>query len=99
MTTGAFAASLTGKIWTNKPAALGIGYYCTAAQNTGAGSNGQYANAKSMNSSGTIIASASQTGNNQAVANSGATKPNSGYGEYGETGGKSYMNFSAGAYE
>lgn len=29
----ALAASYAGSIWTGKPNSLGIGYYCTAAQN------------------------------------------------------------------
>lgn len=33
----AFAASYDGAIWTGKPNALGIGYYCTAAQNRSQG--------------------------------------------------------------
>lgn len=33
----ALAASYDGAIWTGKPNVLGIGYYCTAAQNKSGG--------------------------------------------------------------
>ncbi|MDR1569895.1 MAG: hypothetical protein LBS72_05350 [Oscillospiraceae bacterium] len=92
-------ANFTGNIWTNKPTVLGIGYYCTAAQNTSSGTaTNRGASAYSKNASGAKIAEASATENNSAVANSGTVKPNSGYGEYHENGGTSGMSFAAGAY-
>jgi hypothetical protein len=101
LTSGALAvtAGFTGKIWTGKPGLLGIGYYCTAAQNTSSNSTNPFAYAKSCNSSGGILAQDSVNSNGQAIANSGSTKPYSGFGEYGEVGGYSSANFKASAYD
>ena len=99
--TSALAAELTGSIWTNNPKrVLGIvyGYYCTAAQNRSPVGNERYALARSMKN-GAIIASDRRYENQAAIANSGLTKPTSGYGEYGEAYGKASMIFGAGAYK
>jgi hypothetical protein len=98
LTFGALAAGFTGKIWTNKPTLLGIGYYCTAAQNTSTNGTNLAASAYSKNSSGAKIAADSATGNNKAVANSGSTRPHSGYGQYKETGAEAHAYFSSGAW-
>jgi len=82
LTVSVFAASFTGYIWTNKPGIFNIGYYCTAAQNTSGNPSNDFASATSYNSSGAIIASMSGPGDGAKVANSGYTKPYSGYAGY-----------------
>lgn len=97
----AFAAELTGSIWTNSPkSVLGVvyGYYCTAAQNRSSNGTNQYAFARSKKH-GKIIASDRQYGNKRAVANSKLNKPTSGYGEYGEDHGSAKQSFGPGAYK
>ncbi len=99
---GASAAGFDGAIWTGKPTILGLGYYCTAAQNRSASGTNRCSYAESKNSSGKIIASDSKSGDkgtDRSVANSGATKPNSGYGWYKETGGFADMSFNSYAYD
>lgn len=98
----AFAANFNGNIWTNKPNVLGLGYYCTAAQClSGGDTSTHYARAYSYDSAGRTIASGTATGNNQAVANSGSTKPYSGYGCYGESGTSLFAeaSFTSGAWD
>lgn len=80
----AINANFKGDIWTNWPNSLGMGYYCTAARNDSGGDTIHKAEAWSKNASGVIIAHDTAEGNDRAVANSGNTKPNSGYGKYWE---------------
>ena len=81
----AFArADFTGRIWTNWPNALGLGYYCTAAVNNSGGTTTHRAEAWSYDSSGKVIAHDKKSGHTEAVAKSGKTKPNSGLGKYWE---------------
>lgn len=102
LTTTALAvvyASYEGAIWTGKPTALGIGYYCTAAQNkSGGDTSTHWAWAKTYYS-GTNSYDY-QTGNTRAVASSGSVKPTSGRGQYGETGWESDIGvFKASAWD
>lgn len=107
MAFAATRANFKGNIWTGWPNALGMGYYCTAAQNESGGDTIHKASAWSKNASGEIIAKKSVTGNGRAVADSGKTKPHSGYGEYWEedaNGNKipdciAHTSFTAKAYE
>lgn len=100
-------AEFTGKIWTNKPTILGIGYYCTAARNDSKGDTIHCAEAESFDASGQSIVKSKQYGNTAAVANSGDKKPNSGVGSYWEEysngnimpGCKSSCSFVSGAYD
>lgn len=98
--TVAFAAQFKGNIWTNSPKrTLGIvyGYYCTAAVNESPNGTNQYAHSLSK-LNGATVAESYAIDNEWAVANSGLTKPDSGYGEYGEDGGHADMYFGSGAY-
>lgn len=77
-------ANFTGKIWTGKPTILGLGYYCTAARNDSTGNTTHKAKAWSCDKDGKTLIEASASNNDSAVANSGKTKPNSGFGTYWE---------------
>lgn len=77
-------ANFKGNIWTNWPNSLGLGYYCTAARNDSGGDTIHKAYACSKDAGGKIIIDDSATGNESAVANTGRTKPYSGYGKYWE---------------
>lgn len=77
-------ANFTGDIWTDKPTIFGLGYYCTAARNDSGGTTVHKAEAWSYDAAGETIAHGKATGNTRAVANSGSTKPNSGFGTYWE---------------
>lgn len=100
-------ANFKGDIWTNWPNSLGMGYYCTAARNDSGGDTIHKAYACSKNASGEIIAQKTATGNDRAVADSGKTKPYSGYGKYWEEdangntipGCLAQASFTANAYE
>lgn len=82
--TTALAASYDGSIWTGKPNSLGIGYYCTAAQNRSQGDVSlHWARAKTWKPNGEVIV-AEAAGNNRAVASTGSVKPYKGWGSYGE---------------
>ena len=84
MTAFAAGADFQGKIWTDVPKIFGIGYYCTAARNDSGGSTIHKAEAWSYDEEGFEIAHGAITGNSRAVANSGKTKPNSGFGTFWE---------------
>lgn len=95
----AFAANYDGHIWTGKPNILGMGYYCTAAQNRSAGDvSTHWATAKTWKPSGSYV-TGSATGNNTAVASTGQTKPYKGWGSYGETGWSTEGSFRASAWD
>lgn len=96
----ALAASYAGSIWTGKPNSLGIGYYCTAAQNKSAGDTStHWAKATTWPPSGGKPAKASETGNTRAVASTGRTHPYKGWGSYGETGWSTSGSFKSSAWD
>jgi hypothetical protein len=99
-TVTAFAVSFKGKIWTGKPGALGIGYYCTAAQNNSGQTTIDRAAAKCYSSSGACTSQASTTGKSKAIANNGSTRPNKGWGRYWQAGtaNSSSASFSSSAW-
>lgn len=101
MAGSAFASSFTGKIWTGKPigGVGGIGYYCTASQNTSQNSVNPKAYAEAYRN-GTLLAKNTVYSNQRCVANCGKmNKPTRGYGYYQEVGGFAEANFTAGAWD
>lgn len=85
LSAASLAASYEGRIWTGKPGILGVGYYCTAAQNLSSGNtDSHWAWAKTF-FNGTHSYTR-ETGNNRAVAKSGKTLPTKGEGQYGQPG-------------
>ena len=101
MTGSALAASFSGRIWTGKPIGGpgGLGYYCTASQNTSSNSVNPKAYAEAYRN-GVLLASNTVYSNQRCVANCGnRNKPTSGYGYYQEVGGFAEARFSAGAWE
>ena len=95
----AFAASYDGAIWTGKPTILGIGYYCTAAQNRSQGDvSTHWAKAKTW-AAGLKPVIASAIGNNRAVASTGSVKPYKGWGSYGESDWSTEGKFASGAWD
>ena len=95
----AFAASYDGAIWTGKPNSLGIGYYCTAAQNRSQGdASTHWAKAKTWASGVSSPIVASVTGNKRAVASTCNHKPYKGWGSYGETGWSTSGSFGSSAW-
>ena len=80
----AFAACISGSIWTNKPGWFGWGYYCTAAENKSTGVGDTWSKAKTFfNNTYTYSRTA---GTDRAVASSGSVKPKKGNGSYGHIG-------------
>lgn len=101
MAGSALAASFSGRIWTGKPIGGrgGMGYYCTAAQNTSPNSVNPVAHAEAYHN-GALLASQTIYSNKRCVANCGnMNKPTSGYGYYKEAGGFADATFTAGAWE
>lgn len=96
----ALAASYDGAIWTGKPNVLGIGYYCTAAQNkSGGDTSTHWAQAKTWRPSGGEPAEDFEWGNTRAVASTGKTHPSKGWGAYGETGWSTSGWFKSSAWD
>ena len=97
----ALAASFFGRIWTGKPIGGkgGVGYYCTASQNTSPNSVNPVAYAEARRN-GVLLASQTIYSNKRCVANCGnMNKPTSGYGYYKEVGGFADATFTAGAWD
>lgn len=96
----ALAASYDGSIWTGKPNALGLGYYCTAAKNESQGDvSTHWASAKTWTSSGATPVEGNAKGNERAVASTGKTHPYKGWGSYGEDGWSTDGWFSSSAWD
>ncbi len=73
---------ISGQVWIGKPGWLGVGYYCTAAQNTSPEADDSFfAYAKTIFSGNYTESRAIRK--NRAVASSGDTKPSCGFGYYG----------------
>lgn len=97
----ALAATFTGRIWTGKPIGGkgGVGYYCTASQNTSSNSINPKAYAEAYRY-GILLASNTVYSNARCVANCGnQNKPTRGYGYYQENGGFAEAYFTAGAWD
>ena len=78
-------ASYEGSIWTGKPIASGVGYYCTAARNDSGGDESTHWAWARTYYSGTYSYKW-MDGNKRAVASSDQIHPTSGEGQYGEKG-------------
>lgn len=101
MAGSALAASFSGRIWTGKPIGGkgGVGYYCTASQNTSPNSVNPVAYAEARRN-GVLLAKNTVHSNKRCVANCGnMNKPTSGYGYYKEVGGFADATFTAGAWD